>query len=97
MANCFVLRADDNRVSTPQIMALRGHCGYESAVVLAQKLLNEGSYKMIPQGCLGTMKDAEAVFEAMNTSGDSYMTPGDVIVWNNGKRELCLGVGWATI
>lgn len=97
MANCFVLRANDDRVSTDQFMTLRGWFGDETAVALAQKLLNEGSYRMIGQGVLGNMENAEHVFDALNTSGDSYMTPGDVIVWNNGKRELCLAEGWASI
>lgn len=97
MANCFVLRADSVIVSVEDICILRGHYGDTKAISLAKSLLNDGSFRMIPQGCLGTMSDAESVFDKMNTEGDSYMSVGDVIVWNNGKREFCLAEGWATI
>lgn len=97
MANCFVLRANSVIVSVEDICILRGHYGDDKAIALAKSLLNDGSFRMIPQGKLGDVKDAESVFDAMNTCGDCYMTPGDVIVWNNGKRELCLSEGWATI
>lgn len=97
MANCFVLRAKDSIFSTEQVATLRGVYGDDEAIALAKFLLNEGSFRMIPQGNLGNMTDAESVFDKMNTDGDSYMSVGDVIVWNNGKRELCLSEGWASI
>lgn len=97
MANCFVLRVLGHQVSTDQFLTVRGIYGDAKAIALAKQLIDAGSYRMIMQGSLANMKDAEAVFDAMNTSGDSYMCPGDVIVWNNGKRELCLSEGWATI
>lgn len=97
MANCFVLRANAENFSVEDICTLRGHYGDANAISIAEQLIDAGSYRMIVQGSLANMKDSEAVFDALNTSEDSYMCPGDVIVWNNGKRELCLSEGWATI
>lgn len=98
MAKCFVLRANIDDASVNVSATLRGFFGDDKAVELAKKLLNEGAYRMTTgQGYIGDAEDSEAVFDALNTSGDSYMTLGDVIVWNNGKRELCLAEGWACI
>lgn len=45
------------------------------------------------------MADAEAVFDFINLESKhvASMNPGDVIVWANGQREVCLSMGWAPI
>ena len=97
MCKCFVLRSVAT-LSTDQALAIRGRFGDAMAIVTAQELLASDGYAMLnARDVLANCKDAEEVFDALNMSDDHYMTVGDVIVWNNGKRELCLGQGWATI
>lgn len=107
MANCFVLRADLSDYARDLEMDIRGINVPSTQYVIetVQALLNAGkAYKMIDShGALAeNMPDAESVFDAMNLHGMNnelpvYMRVGDVIVWNNGKRELCLKNGWACI
>ena len=97
MCKCFVLRSVST-ISNDQALAIRGRFGDKEAIETARNLLDNGNYVMLnAREVLATATDAEEVFDALNMSQDHYMTVGDVIVWNNGKRELCLGNGWATI
>ena len=107
MANCFVLRADLSDYAIELEMTIRGINVPSTQYVIetVQALLNAGkAYKMVnPHGALAeNMPDAESVFDAMNLHGIRNDLPvhaqvGDVIVWNNGKRELCLKNGWACV
>ena len=107
MANCFVLRADLSDYARGLEPVIRGINVPSTQYVIetVQALLDAGNaYKMVnPHGALDeNMPDAATVFDAMNLHGMNhdlpvYMTVGDVIVWNNGKRELCLQNGWACV
>lgn len=105
MAKCFVLRADLSYkaadVAGEQAMQLRAIGPYKvkDAIETAQILLNGGlAFKMVPaRDVLENCNDADEVFHAMNMSEDHYMAVGDVIVWNNGRRELCCPDGWQNI
>ena len=58
--------------------------------------LAHGHYALILT-CPAVFEDAESVFDHVNLETAYSMNPGDVIVWANGKRELCLSKGWADI
>lgn len=97
MSNCFVIRAAN--LSSAETFILRGFSGENAAKELARELLDAGKYEMVK--CddyrLPRCDDPEQVFDRMNLDSGNYMSVGDVIVWNNGKRQLCLNVGWFTI
>jgi hypothetical protein len=54
-------------------------------------------YYALTLTCPPILDTAESVFDHVNTETTYSMNPGDVIVWSNGKRELCLSHGWASI
>ena len=96
MSNCFVIRA--RNVTETHGMGLMGLYGDKLAIEIARELLDAGKFEIAQGGNkLPRCDDTESVFDAMNMSEESHMSVGDVIVWNTGKRELCLKQGWATI
>lgn len=97
MSNCFVIRAAN--ITVTESVILRGMSGETAAKELARELLDAGKYEMVKCGDyrLPRCGDEEQVFDLMNLDSGNFMAVGDVIVWNNGKRQLCLNAGWATI
>lgn len=99
MVTCFVIRARLAQISMEDSCAIRGiGCAVEHTVSRVRALIDSGNYgKLSCNHLLNDCTDAEMVFDALNLSGEAYMTVGDVVVWHNGKRELCLTEGWASI
>ncbi len=105
MANCFVLRASIDSANNMSATVRGIGCTERQMTDAVQVLLAHGHiYKMVnPHGALDkNMESAGDVFDAMNEKGvydnlPVHMAVGDVIVWNNGKRELCLPDGWAIV
>lgn len=97
MSNCFVIRA--RALTNEQEVVIRGIFGNNAQVTLAKELLDAGKYEMVK--CddyrLPRCENEEQVFDRMNLDSGNHMSVGDVIVWNNGKRQLCLNDGWFTI
>ena len=67
----------------------------DAVKALALAGLNAGTFSLVTVA--PAMADAEAVFDWVNLESDRSMNMGDVILWGNGRREVCLLTGWADI
>ena len=69
-------------------------CTPEGGAELAALAMESGAYEA--KVITPALADAEAVFDFINLKSKAVasMNPGDVIVWDNGQRELCLSIGW---
>ncbi len=96
MANATLLRVNLGQDESSMAMAIRGVYGDDIQVSIVKSLLDSGRY--VPVATFqGYEADAEELFDVINTKTDQYMTVGDVILWDNGKREIPLSKGWQTI
>lgn len=102
--NFFIVRAIESVAMSAEGIKVRGMgmTSYAHASFI-RNLLDDGYMKMVKiDESIPALDNAEEVFDAVNQTGaltdsGAYMTVGDVIIWCNGKRELCLQRGWVTI
>lgn len=69
---------------------------------IVKKMIDAGEYKMVPV-LSEPVQTSEEFFDWANMKlpkikeDEPGMNFGDIILWNNGQRELCLEVGWTNI
>ena len=82
-----------------QSIAARGIGADDSRhVEHVRSLMDCGFYRAI--GLTRDLIDAESAFDFYNCEENNLatsMSVGDVLIWTNGKRELCLNVGWSDL
>jgi hypothetical protein len=92
----ILFRPADSLMTDRQCMLSRGIGG--DHVESVRSLMDCGFYRAV--GLTRDFEDAESAFDFLNSEENNLadsMSVGDVLIWTNGKRELCLNVGWADL